>query len=78
MYQYQLFMAKTHEGARRFWRSLIDDAIFVFNDKASEDVAEQECKQHVAAILQTQDGETYRELSLADRRALFAQNNPSN
>lgn len=68
-------MAKTHEGARRFWKSLIDDIIFVFADKASEDVAEQECKRHVASLLQMQDGDVYRELSLADRRALFAQSN---
>lgn len=60
-----------HAGLHFAWRSLIDGAEFPFSDKQSEDAQRQACKEHVAALIQEQDGDVYRELPLATRQAMF-------
>lgn len=53
------------------FHSLIDGCNFLATKRVSIDVAQQRCREHVAAILKAQDGDTPQHRTLAERRNIF-------
>jgi hypothetical protein len=53
------------------WHSLIDGRSFLKNKLVSKELAHQQCRNHVAMLIEQQDGSTPQHRTLAARRSLY-------